>query len=468
MLLRILLVICLSLTAWAQENPDEQERSTLPPVEVPAQFRDAQTVDGPSLGTLRWFEIFQDPQLQELIQTALARNADVRVAMLRVDTARAQLRITGAEEFPRVVGSIGENYQEVSENTPTFVRGFIPRQRSFGEVVLNLLSFELDIWGRLRHQTQAAVAEWIATEEDRRTILGTVVSDVAAGYFNLIELDAEMDVARRTLEARRASLEIVRARQAGGVATLLDVRQAEQLVQQAEIAIPDLQRRTEQAENYLNLLLGRMPGPIERGQGLMEQPVLPVVPVGLPSELLLRRPDIRAAERRIVARQETIEYVRRSYFPRISLTAALGFQSGALSSLFTGNSKVLTLLPSLQFPVFSADQGADVDIAEANEVTARIQYQNTIYTAFREVSDGLIQYQKTREVRERQEELVRTLQDRSRLAYLRYRGGVDTLLAALDADRDLFNGQLAVAQSRRNELLALVSLYKALGGGWQL
>lgn len=455
---RLLLAALLLTPAWGEPQPVA--------VPTPAEFRGAAD-PGDSLGNWRWFEMFQDPQLQALIQIALTNNTDLGIALARIEAARANLRETGAEQFPQVGLSAAIQHSVVSTSTPLFPPGgVLPRQRTFGEVLLNLLSFELDLWGRLHHQTQAAARELVATEEDRRAVISLVISEVATTYFNLVELDAELELARRTLELRRQSLELIRIREAGGVGTMLDVRQGEQLVLLAEQTIPDLERRIVQTENRLQVLLGQTPGQIPRGRILAHQTSPPTVPAGLPSELLLRRPDIRAAEQRIAARGETIEYVRRSYFPRISLSGLLGFQSSSLSNLFTSPSRTMGIVPQLLVPIFSAGRGADTDLAQANLQIAREEYRQTVLTAFREVSDALVDYQKIREVRDRQQQLVATLQDRVRLAYLRYQGGVDTLLNALDADRDLFTAQLSVAQSRRNELLALVQLYRALGGGW--
>ena len=263
-------------------------------------------------------------------------------------------------------------------------------------------------------------------------------------------------------------MELIRIRRQGGVATLLELRQGEQLVYTAELAIPNIEQLIEVTENQLSLLLGRSPGPITRGHPLTDQEQPPAVPPGLPSSLLERRPDIRAAEQNLVAANAFIGVAKAAYFPQISLTGFLGFQSNQLSSLFTGPTKTWQFVPQLTQPIFTAGRiGSNVRLAKAQQEAALVQYEKVIQTAFVEVSDALIQYRKAREVRAKQEQLVTTLQDRSSLAYMRYRGGVDTLLNALDADRDLFDAELGLAQTRRNELLVLVQLYRALGGGWQ-
>jgi outer membrane protein, multidrug efflux system len=284
----------------------------------------------------------------------------------------------------------------------------------------------------------------------------TVVGDVAAAYFNLLELDLELETASETLATRQESLRLIRLRQQGGVATQLDVRQAEQLVYSAAQTIPDTERQIEQTENQISLLLGKSPGEVRRGRLLTEQEQPPSVPPGLPSALLERRPDLRAAEQNLIAANAVIGVAKAAYFPRISLTGLLGFQSNQLSSLFTGATRTWQFAPQVTHPIFTAGRiKSNVRLAKAQQQLALAQYEMAIQTAFREVSDA------------QQEALVTTLQDRSRLAYLRYRGGVDTQLNALDADRDLFSAELSLALTRRNELLALVQLYKALGGGWR-
>ncbi len=296
----------------------------------------------------------------------------------------------------------------------------------------------------------------------------TVVGDVATGYFNLLELDSQLDISKRTLATRENSLRLIKAREQGGLATMLDVRQAQELVYQASQIIPDTERAIDQTENQISLLLGNNPGSIARGKSLTEQEELPAVPAGLPSSLLERRPDIRAAEENLVAQRALVSAAKKAYFPRISLTGLLGFQSNQLSSLFTGPSRAWTFVPQVTQPLFTGGRlKSDVKFARSQQELALVAYQQTIQNAFREVSDALIQYRKVKEIRIQQELLVTTLQDRSRLAYLRYEGGVDTLLNALDADREVFEAELNLTQTKRDELISVVQLYKALGGGWQ-
>jgi outer membrane protein, multidrug efflux system len=424
--------------------------------------------DPASISDLKWFEVFKDERLQELIRTALVANYDLREAVARVNAARANLGITRADQFPNITASADLTTVRNSAGGSFPIPGGVNLDRTFGGVVLNLLSFELDLWGRLRRATEAARANLLATEESRRAVITTLVGDVATAYFDLLELDTELEIAKRTLATRQESLRLINVRQQGGVATLLDVRQAEQLVYAAAQTIPDIDRLIEQRENQISLLLAKNPGEVTRGRRLTEQEQPPSVPPGLPSSLLERRPDIRAAEQNLIAANAIIGVAKAAYFPRISLTGFLGFESNQLSSLFTGPTRVWQFVPQVAQPIFTAGRiKSNVRLAEAQQQIALVQYEKTIQTAFREVSDALVEYRKVKEIRSQQESLVTTLQDRSRLAYLRYQGGVDTQLNALDADRDLFTAELSLTLTRRNELLALVQLYKALGGGWQ-
>jgi multidrug efflux system outer membrane protein len=460
-------VLIVSLLAGSVAGQKKYQR---PAIKTPDTFRGSDNIaptDQTSIGDLKWFEVFKDEELQKLVRTAMQQNYDLRAAVARINAERANLGLARSNQFPQFEAGGDITTTRSSRNGPA-TGGGGGRTRSFGEVFLSLLTFEIDIWGRLRQETKAARAELRASEEDRKAVMTTVVSDVATGYFSLLELDSELDIAKRTLATREDSLRLIKLRQQGGVATMLDVRQGEELVYQASQTVPDTERAIEQTENQISLLLGNNPAPIPRGKSLTEQQDLPAVPPGIPSSLLERRPDIRAAENNLEAQHALIYAAKAAYFPRISLTGALGFQSNQLSNLFTGPSGAWSFVPQIAQPIFTAGRlKSNVKFAKAQQELALVQYQQTIQTAFREVSDALVQYRKVKEIRTQQELLVTTLRDRSRLAYLRYQGGVDSLLNALDADRDLFNAELSLAATRRNELLSLVQLYKALGGGWQ-
>jgi outer membrane protein, multidrug efflux system len=442
-----------------------------PPIKTPDTFRGLDTRIQPnstSLGELKWFEVFQDEELQKLIRTAFVQNYDLRQAVARVNAARANLGIRRSEQFPQFEAGADITTLGLSRNGQNSSFSGSSRKRTFGEVLIGLLSFELDVWGRLRKQTKAARAELAASEEDRRTVMTLIVGDVATNYFRLTELDAELRISQRTLATREHSLQIIRLRQREGVATLLDVRQAEQLVYSAAQTIHQIERSIEETENQIALLLGQNPSSIARGQLLDEQKQPPSVPTGLPSSLLERRPDIRAAEQLLIAADANVGVAKAAYFPRISLTGFLGFQSDQLSSLFSGPSGVWSFVPQLTQPIFTAGRlKSNVRFAKAQQEFAVVEYERRIQTAFSEVSNALVEYRKAKEIRTQQELLTHTLRDRSRLAYVRYQGGIDTLLSALDADRDLFDAELSLAQTKRDELVALVQLYKALGGGWQ-
>ena len=444
-----------------------------PPIQTPNAFRAAAPAtasDPASLADLKWFEVFKDEKLQELERTALAQNYDVRDAAARVEAARANLGITRSNQFPNVDANADISTVRLSRNGATpLPASFVPSQnRTFGGATLGLLSFEVDLWGRLRRATEAARANLLGAEENRKAVMTTLVSAVAAAYFNLRELDYQLEISERTLATRQESLELLKNRQAGGVGTLLDLRQGEQLVYTAAETIPALQQQIEQTENQISLLLGKPPGEVIRGLSLTEQVVPPDVPAGLPSALLERRPDIRAAEQVLITANAEIGVAKAAYFPQISLSGFLGGQGTQLSSLFSGPSAVWNFTPQVTQPIFTAGRlKSNVQLTQALRDSALIQYEKTIQTAFTEVSNALIAHQRVRQSRVQQELLVAALQDRTRLAYVRYRGGVDTLLNALDSDRDLFQAELALSQIRLNELDSVVQLYKALGGGWQ-
>ena len=440
-----------------------------PRVETPVAYRGGPTQpDTQSLADAKWFEVFKDEKLQELIREALNNNYDVRAATANINLARANLGITRSDQFPTFVGSSDLVTQRLSRSGSFDLPEPVKRDRTFGSVLLNLLNFELDIWGRLRKATAAARADLLASEETRKAVMTTLVGDVSASYFNLRELDLELEVAHRTLVSRQESLRIIVLRQQRGVSNLLEVRQAEELVYSATEVIPALQQSIEVQENFLSFLIGKNPNTIIRGQTLIEQQMPPTVPSGLPSDLLERRPDIRAAEQQLIAANARIGVAKAAYFPRISLTGFLGFESGQLSSLFSPSRSVWAFVPEVTQPIFTGGRlKSNVRFTQAQQEGLLVNYEKVIQTAFREVSDALIAYRQVREVRMQRELLVKTLQDRVRLAYLRYNGGVSNLLEALDADRSLFEAELSLAQARRDELLTVVQLYKALGGGWQ-
>jgi multidrug efflux system outer membrane protein len=465
---RTVLILIAGFLTGCKVGPNYQRSTT----QIPATFRAPAPLppnQAASIADLRWFVVFKDEKLQELIRKALERNYDLRDAVARVEEARANLGITRSNQFPNFAAGGNVEINRLSRDGATpLPPAFLPSQnRNFGTAALQLLSFEIDIWGRLRRATEAARANLLSAEENRQAVVTTLVSDVATAYLTLRELDYTLEISRRTLQTREQSLALTRSRQTGGVATLLDLRQAEQLVYTAAETIPTIQQQIEQTENQISLLLGENPGSVARGHSLTQQGFSPEVPAGLTSALLQRRPDIRAAEQDLIAANAEIGVAKAAYFPQLTLTGAFGGTSTQLADLFHSPQRTHNLTPQATVPIFTAGAiKSNIQLTRAERERALIQYERTIQTAFKEVSDALIAHQRVRESREKQEALVVALDDRLRLAYLRYRGGVDTQLNALDADRDLFQAELNLAQIRLDELLSIVQLYKALGGGW--
>ena len=438
-----------------------------PSADVPGTYRGAipQEAAQPaaeSFGDQKWWEAFQDKQLQELIHTALQQNYDVRIAATRILEARAQVGITRADQLPTIGAGVGANNQQV-EITKTY------RQYDTSANQVGLaLAWDLDFWGKYRRATEAARANLLATEWAHQAVISTLVSDVAAAYFQLRTLDLQLEISRRTLASRQDSLRLTQMLANGGATSMLDVRQAEQLVFTAAETIPDLERRIEQQENYLSTLLGNNPSPIARGRKLTEQPHVPEIPAGLPSSLLERRPDIREAEAQLIAANAQIGVAKAAYFPQISLTANAGYQSSALTSLFSGPAGLWSFGGSVLQPAFAGGSiRSGVKLAEARQQEALLIYRQTIQQAFRGVSDALVEYHKDWEFRQHQQQLAVSAQDAARLSEMRYRGGAASYLEVLTNETNYFAAELGLAQAQLNELLGLVRIYRNLGGGWQ-
>jgi len=436
-----------------------------PPVTVPDTYRGVAPEAGSqaaSLGDEKWWEVFQDPQLQGLIREALSQNYDVRIAATRVLQAQAVLGITRADQFPTITGGALSSNERLPATrvTPAF-------ETSPSQVNLSLF-WELDFWGKYRRATEAARANLLATEWGQKAVMSSLVSNVASAYFQLLELDSEMEISRSTLVSRKESLRLVEVRAKGGATSMLDVRQSELLVYTAAGTIPDLERRIEQQENLISVLLGKNPAPVTRGKPLVESATLPTVPAGLPSSLLERRPDIQSSEQQLVAANARIGVAKAAYFPQITLTAVGGYQSSALTNLFTGPAGLWNVGGQLVQPIFTGGRiRSNVRLTEAQKQEEVLAYQQSIQQAFREVSDSLVAYRKNQEFRAQQELLTNSAQDATRLSDMRYRGGVTSYLEVLDSDTRYFDAQLGLAQAQLNERLALVQLYNALGGGWQ-
>jgi len=439
-----------------------------PAVQVPNQFRSADPLaDTRSLAELKWFDLFEDAVLKQLVTSALERNFDLRMAAERVLQARAQLGVTRSDQFPTsdLAADFVANRGSSAGAIPFIARG-TNLDVSYTQVGFSL-GWELDLWGRLRRLTEAARAQYLASEEARQGVITTLISDVTSAYFSLRELDLELEIARKTRAIAEDSLRLTQLRHKQGAATGLDVHQAEQFLYTATAQIASTERAISQTENVLSLLLGNSPSDIPRGKTLVEFQAPPQVPPGVPSALLERRPDIRQAERILIAANAQIGAARAQYFPQVSLTGFLGGQSRALTDLFSGPARSWSFAPGALLPIFNAGRiRSTVRFTEAQQREALISYERTIQNAFREVSDALIGYRKTVEQRAQQELLVEALRETERLSTLRYRGGLDSYLQVLDAERNLFQGELTLARLRQQELDAIVQLYRALGGGW--
>jgi len=450
-------------------GPDYQR----PALNTPAAFRASATDTNDlaatvSLANLGWWQVLANPQLQAYIAEALTHNWDVQIAAARVLQAEALARVTRSQFFPTV--GVGADWAttRASENGPSAIPPGVDPQKQYGSVYGTMAGYEVDLWGRIRRANEAARAELLATEAAQQTVRQTLVAQVATAYLSLLELDYELEISERTYAVRTNSLALTQARQEGGVSSMQDVYQAQVLVATAEAAIADTHRRIEQQENELCILLGRNPGQLQRGEGFARQRLDATVPPGLPSDLIGRRPDIRAAEHQLIAANADIGQAKAAFFPKITLTGFYGFQSVALSDLFKSGSQTWQFGPAVTMPLFT--DGAlkgNLKLAKAAFHETLAQYQKTVQNSFREVSDSLIAYQRTREFRARQEENTQANRNAAELANVRYEGGVTSYLEVLYNEQELFSAELTLAQARLNELLSVVSLYRSLGGGWQ-
>src|SRR5271154_2089636 len=450
------------LTAGCAVGPNYHR----PAVQTPSVYRDLREspeaqAQAASFADTPWWQVFQDPQLQELIRTALKENYDLQLATERITAARAQVAITRSSLFPQV------------QANGTFVGGKDPVSAAKYNI-LGLTAdaaFQLDFFGRLRRATEAARAQLLATEDAQHIVILTLVSDVASDYFTLLELDLELQITHETITTQEDSVKLTKLRVDHGVATKLDVLQAQQVLDSANATIPDLERQIAQEENAISILLGNYPQGVPRGHPLVEQPLPPEVPPGLPSSLLERRPDIREAEQMLVAANAEIGVAKAQFFPQISLTGSGGGsfgRSSAFSGLMSSQVGIWSYGAQVSQPIFTGGAlRGNLRLAESQNRQALISYRQTIQLAFGDVSDALIGYQKFHEVRVRQEDTVADLRESVRLSVLRYKGGTTTYLEVLDGQRSLFSAELILAQARGTEYQSLVQLYRALGGGWQ-
>jgi outer membrane protein, multidrug efflux system len=420
--------------------------------------------DTASLGDQKWWTVFKDPVLQDLIRTALKQNYDVRIAATRVLQAQSQLTITRSNQFPNASAGPG-----VTGTRQPGIPNVFPGYSYLADTLTASVSWNLDFWGRYRRATEAARANLRSSEWGRRAVMATLVENVATAYFQLREYDLELAISKQTLESRQQSLKLTQTLEQGGSTSMVDVRQAEQLVEQAAEAIPQTEQEIQQEENQLSILLAENPGSIRRGMAITEQPVPDTIPAGIPSQLLERRPDIQEAEQNLIAANAQIGVARAQLFPQVSLTGDAGYESIGLHNLFAWSNRTWTWAGQATQPIFNAGAlRANVRFSEAQEQQELLTYQQSIQTAFREVSDSLIAFKKLREFREHQDALTRAAQDASNLAKMRYQGGVTSYLEVLTNDTNYFSAELGLARARLNERLSVVQLYDALGGGWQL
>lgn len=428
----------------------------------PASVAPPTGVTPASLGDEKWWEVFQDKELQGLIRTALKNNYDVRIAATRILQAQAQLGITRADQLPSL--NAGGNITSLRNPKSGPIPGYEVTQ---GQVNASA-SWNVDFWGRYRRATEAARANLLANQWAQKEVMATLVANVASSYFQLRQLDLELEISKRTLGTRQDSLDLTKTLEEHGINSMLDVRQSEQLVYTAAAEVPDLERQIGQEENAISILLGNNPDDVPRGLKLTEQPHAPEVPVGLPSGLLERRPDIREAEENLIAANAQIGVARAAYFPQISLTGTAGYESAALTNLFTGPAGIWTLVGSVSQPIFQGGRlKSNVRLAEAQHEQLLLTYQQSIQGAFRDVSNALIAYRKFREFRVQQQNLVESAQDAARLSETRFKAGATDYLEVLTNETNSFSAELALAQAQGNELNALVQLYQSLGGGWE-
>ncbi len=439
-----------------------------PKVATPDQFRGAPpTPAADSIAETKWFDLFQDDTLKQLVASSLEKNFDLRIAAERVLQARAQYGVVRGNLFP----TLDAQAQFIaSRSSSVGAARFVPKgtnlSATYTQTSINL-AWELDLWGRLRRLNESARAQYLASEEARNGVKLSLVGDVMNTYFALREQDLELAISRQTGDIAADNLRLINLRHDRGVANALEVHQAEQFLFTATGQIASAQRQIGQSEDAISLLLGNAPGDVPRGKALDQIVLPPQLPPGLPSSLLERRPDIRQAEQGLIAANAQIGAARALLFPQISLTGFLGAQSRALSNLYTGPGRIGSIGPSVLVPIFRAGLRSGVQLTEAQQREALIAYEKTIYTALREVSDAFVVHDRTREQRLEQEKLVAALTQSVELSNMRYRGGLDSYLQVLDAERNLFGNQLTLAQLRLLELQSVVQVYRALGGGWQ-
>lgn len=465
---RVLAISFVCLASGCTLGPDYQR----PVAGTPATYREIPAVEAENLANTAWWDLFDDPALKELIGIALVENRNLKVAAERVEEARARYGYARSFLYPGVtIGGAGGRLK-TSEgsltHTPEMDAGGADRDTEYPIYRASAdVSWEIDLFGRIRRTSEAERAVFFATQEAQRGVVLALVADVAGSYFELRNLDRQSAIARRTLDSRRAYQQLAKDRFDGGITPEIDYRQAEAEVHRLEGIVADLEQQVLLKENELSVLLGRNPGPVLRGRPVEQQTLPPAVPAGLPSELLDRRPDIRAAEQILAAATANIGAAKAQLFPRIALTGSYGFASTDFDDLFDSTSRSWNFIGDLSQPIFEGGRNRRrVEISESQQRQALYTYENTLLEAFRETEDALVSYRTIGEQRSAQTGRVEAERKVLELAELRYRGGVADYLEVLDAQRSLFNAELDETQSIGGHLVALVRLYKALGGGW--
>jgi len=440
-----------------------------PQVTPPPAYRGADnsvvsSADPESLGDQDFARVFHEPELQQLIRTALENNYDVRIAAKRVLEQQAQLRITRSQLFPSVnVGGTG-----LGADLPSSLGSGLPSGATVAGSFNLSAAWNPDFWGLYRRQSEAARAQLLAQSWAQRAVRMTLVQQVATAYFQLRALDSQLDIAKETLKTRQESVALTKTLESGGSVPLSDLREAEELLYTASAQIPQIEEQIQQQENGLRLLLGQDPGPVQHSDPGALNPPPQDLPVGLPSRLLERRPDIQQAEQQLVAANAQIGVARAQFFPQLSISASAGVGGDSFGQIFSTNSRTIYGLGQLAQPLFEGGKlRGQYELSKAQKDEMVLTYQKTIQGAFRDVSNALIALNKQRAYRIEQEKLVAAAQDASRLARMRYQGGASGYLEVLTNDSNLFSAQLNLVTAQQNEAVALVQLYAALGGGWQ-
>src|SRR5215831_69219 len=440
-----------------------------PQVTAPPAYRGADnaavsSATPDSLGDQDWAKVFQEPELRELIRTALENNFDIRIAAKRVLEQEAQLRITRSQQFPTAsIGGTG-----IGADLPGSLGTGLPSGATTAGSFNVSAAWNPDFWGLYRRQTEAARAQLLAQTWAQRAVRMTLVQQVATAYFQLRALDTQLEIAKETLQTRQESVELTKTLESSGSVPLSDLRQAEELEYTASAQIPQIEQQIQQEENGLRLLLGQEPGPVAHNDPAALNPPPQDLPVGLPSRLLERRPDILQAEQQLVAANAQIGVARAQFFPQLSISASAGVSGDSLSSIFDPDSKLIYGIGSLAQPLFEGGKlRGQLQFSQREKEEMVLNYQKTIAAAFHDVSNALIAVNKQRAAREQEEKLVIAARDAAQLARTRYQGGATSYLEVLTTDSNLFAAQLNMVNTQEGEALSLVQLYGALGGGWQ-